>query len=94
MWHVAPAPTPADDRATADTPRRRLPCAPPPPPPAAQPAPPAQNCTPGYDPCVPPASDVDCAGGSGNGPAYTGPVRVTGSDPYGLDADGDGLGCE
>jgi len=52
------------------------------------------NCTPGYSPCLPPASDYDCAGGSGNGPAYTGPVRVTGSDPYGLDADGDGYGCE
>ena len=34
------------------------------------------------------------AGGSGNGPKYTGPVRVTGSDPYDLDRDGDGVGCE
>jgi hypothetical protein len=31
------------------------------------------NCTPGYSPCLPPASDYDCAGGSGNGPEYTGP---------------------
>lgn len=52
------------------------------------------NCTPGYDPCLPPASDYDCAGGSGNGPAYTGTVRVTGPDIYGLDRDGDGIGCE
>ena len=52
------------------------------------------NCTPGYSPCLPPASDYDCAGGSGDGPAYTGTVTVTGSDPYGLDADGDGVGCE
>ncbi len=53
------------------------------------------DCTPGYDPCIPPASDVDCAGGSGNGPAYAeGPVHVTGSDIYGLDYDGDGIGCE
>jgi hypothetical protein len=38
---------------------------------------------------------VDCAGGSGNGPAYVaGPVSVIGSDIYGLDADGDGIGCE
>jgi type II secretory pathway pseudopilin PulG len=45
--------------------------------------------------CVPIASDVDCAGGSGNGPAYvSGPVRVVGSDIYGLDRDGDGVGCE
>ena len=56
---------------------------------------PPTNCAAGYDPCVPQASDVDCAGGSGNGPAYvSGPVRVTGSDPYGLDADNDGFGCE
>jgi hypothetical protein len=44
---------------------------------------------------VPIASDVDCAGGSGNGPAYVqGPVRVVGTDVYKLDADGDGIGCE
>ena len=53
------------------------------------------GCTPGYSPCIPPGPDVDCAGGGGNGPRYVqGPVRVTGSDPYGLDADGDGVGCE
>jgi len=52
------------------------------------------NCTPGYSPCLPPASDYDCSGGTGDGPEYTGPVRVTGSDPYGLDADNDGYGCE
>ena len=61
----------------------------------AKPAPQASNnCTPGYSPCLPPASDYDCAGGSGDGPQYTGFVRVTGSDPYGLDADNDGYGCE
>lgn len=52
------------------------------------------NCTPGYSPCLPPAPDYDCIGGSGDGPEYTGLVRVTGSDPYGLDADNDGYGCE
>jgi hypothetical protein len=53
------------------------------------------NCTPGYSPCIPPGPDVDCAGGSGNGPRYVpGPVQVTGSDPYRLDADGDGVGCD
>lgn len=54
------------------------------------------NCDPNYlGACVPIASDVDCAGGSGNGPAYvSGPVRVIGSDIYGLDRDGDGVGCE
>ena len=49
----------------------------------------------GYVPCLPPGPDVDCAGGSGDGPRYvSGPVRVTGSDPYRLDGDGDGWGCE
>ena len=45
--------------------------------------------------CVPIASDVDCAAGSGNGPAYVaGPFHVVGGDPYGLDRDHDGLACE
>ncbi len=53
------------------------------------------NCTPGYDPCLPPASDYDCAGGKGNGPKFVrGPVRVTGNDIYDLDRDHDGIGCE
>ncbi len=54
------------------------------------------SCDPNYSgACVPIASDVDCAGGSGNGPAYVrGPVHVIGVDIYGLDADGDGWGCE
>lgn len=55
----------------------------------------SSNCDPNYSGCVPIASDVDCAGGSGNGPAYiSGPVQVIGSDIYGLDRDGDGWGCE
>lgn len=70
--------------------------APPPPPPP--PPSPSSNCTPGYSPCLPLGpSDYDCYGGSGNGPAYTEPgvtYRVTGSDPYGLDADNNGYGCE
>lgn len=54
-----------------------------------------QSCTPGYDPCIAPGPDVDCAGGRGNGPRYIeGPVRVWGDDPYDLDRDGDGVGCE
>lgn len=61
----------------------------------AKPAPqPSSNCTPGYSPCLPPASDYDCLGGTGDGPEFTGFVRVTGSDPYDLDGDGDGFGCE
>jgi uncharacterized protein YabE (DUF348 family) len=55
-----------------------------------------QQCDPNYSgACVPIASDVDCAGGSGNGPAYVqGPVQVIGTDIYGLDSDNDGIGCE
>jgi resuscitation-promoting factor RpfB len=54
------------------------------------------GCDPNYaDACVPIASDVDCAGGGGNGPEYVqGPVRVVGTDIYGLDRDGDGIACD
>lgn len=56
----------------------------------------AQACHPNYEgACVPIASDVDCAGGSGNGPAYVrGPLRVVGPDVYDLDRDGDGVACD
>lgn len=55
--------------------------------------PPPLDCQ-GYDPCLPPGSDVDCSGGEGDGPRYVdGPVSVTGSDPYGLDGNNDGVGC-
>nr|WP_286404308.1 hypothetical protein [Pseudarthrobacter defluvii] len=67
------------------------------PPARVAPAVPGTNpgCDPNYSGCVPIASDVDCAGGSGNGPAYVrGPVQVIGRDIYGLDADHDGVGCE
>jgi endonuclease YncB( thermonuclease family) len=56
--------------------------------PAPRPAVPARDCAPGYSPCVPPyPPDLDCAD-------VNGPVRVTGSDPHGLDADRDGIACE
>jgi hypothetical protein len=53
-------------------------------------------CDPNYEgACLDPnASDYDCEAGSGNGPDYTGEVRVVGEDHFGLDADGDGIGCE
>ncbi len=56
----------------------------------------AQECHPSYQGvCVPIASDVDCAGGQGNGPEYVrGPVYVVGPDEYELDRDGDGIACE
>ena len=64
------------------------------PPPAA--APQGAPCHPSYDPCVrDEGTDVDCAGGSGNGPRYVqGPVSVNGYDEYDLDRDGDGVGCQ
>lgn len=54
------------------------------------------QCDPNYSgQCVPIASDVDCGGGSGNGPAYVyGVVRVIGTDIYDLDRDNDGYGCD
>lgn len=58
----------------------------------------AVRCTRGYKPCIPARpSDVDCYGGSGDGPRYTKPgvvYRVWGRDRYGLDGDNDGRGCE
>ncbi len=47
-------------------------------------------CAPGYKPCLPVRADLDC----GQMPDAMKPVRVTGADPYGLDTDRDGLGCE
>ncbi len=54
------------------------------------------NCHPSYQgACLDPnASDYDCAGGSGDGPKYTGFVQVVGYDEFDLDSDGDGVGCE
>ncbi|KQO97838.1 hypothetical protein ASF30_14845 [Leifsonia sp. Leaf264] len=65
--------------------------------PAPEPVAEAGNgCDTNYaDACVPIDSDVDCAGGSGNGPSYVaGPVRIVGSDIYDLDRDGDGIACD
>lgn len=55
----------------------------------------AEECNPNYSGCLDPyASDYDCASGSGDGPLYTGTVEVIGYDEYGLDDDGDGIGCD
>lgn len=56
----------------------------------------ASSCDPNYSgACLDPdAYDYDCEGGSGDGPEYTGAVQVVGSDPHGLDSDGDGYACE
>lgn len=48
---------------------------------------PASNCMTGYEPCLPVRGDMNC-------PEINHPVTVTGSDPYGLDRDGDGVGCD
>jgi micrococcal nuclease len=55
-----------------------------------------EPCHPSYQgACVPVGvSDVDCAGGSGDGPYYVSRVTVVGHDEYGLDRDDDGVACE
>ncbi len=54
------------------------------------------GCDPNYSgACLDPNSaDYDCAGGSGDGPDYTGRVEVVGDDHFDLDRDGDGVACE
>lgn len=49
------------------------------------------SCHSSYSPCLPIVGDLDCADVRALGVA---PVRVLGSDPYRLDGDNDGLGCE
>lgn len=70
---------------------------PPQPRPSTTSAAPVRNCDPAYpDVCLHDGiGDYDCAGGSGNGPNYvSGPIRVLPPDPFGLDANGNGVGCE
>lgn len=56
---------------------------------------PVSSCHPSYSGCLKMnAGDYDCAGGKGNGPNYTEAVQVYGSDPFDLDRDSDGWGCE
>ena len=78
------------DRALASA--ARPPCKKPPKPrsfvqPPRKTQPPSNDCMSGYSPCLPIVGDLDC-GEIGH------PVRVTGNDPYGLDRDGDGTGCD
>lgn len=44
-------------------------------------------CSPNYEPCIPIAPDLSCS-------EIQEKVRIIGNDPYGLDPDGDGFGCE
>lgn len=50
-------------------------------------APSDDSCMPGYQPCLPLRDDMNC-------PDIGHPVTVTGDDPYGLDRDRDGVGCD
>jgi micrococcal nuclease len=62
--------------------------------PAAKPTPKTlvgSSCHPSYSPCLPIVADLDCPEVRAMGKA---PVKVKGSDPYRLDRDHDGLGCE
>lgn len=48
---------------------------------------PKKDCMAGYSPCLPIVADLNC-------PDIGHPVTVTGSDPYRLDRDKDGVGCD
>jgi len=48
---------------------------------------PSGDCHPNYEPCLPIVDDLDC-------PDIRVAVQVTGDDPYRLDRDGNGVGCE
>lgn len=62
-----------------------------PPSPQQKPATPLTGaCEPGYSPCLPVVADLDC----GDIDESLKPIHVTGDDPYRLDRDGDGWGCE
>ena len=52
---------------------------------------PSGGCHPNYTNCLPIVGDLDCADVRRMGKA---PVQVLGADPYRLDGDNDGLGCE
>ena len=106
---VLPASTPSEAKVAAPTvtksasPRRIAPQPKPKPTLAPKPKPKpkpkktaSRHCDPNYGgACVPIASDVDCASGSGNGPAYLSEeATVIGEDIYDLDRDNDGLACE
>jgi hypothetical protein len=93
---AAPSKPAARSVAPKPVPTTVAPAAQPKPTPKPTPKPPPSGCDPNYSSCVPIAKDVDCEGGSGDGPAYVkGPVRVIGKDIYGLDKGGQpGIGCE
>ncbi len=95
---VPPVPAPVDVAPKVTVPK----------PTAARPAPPRKtvpkppvkpqgNCNPAYPTkCLKDGiGDYDCSSGKGNGPNYAvGPLTVRAPDPFELDSDGDGIGCE
>lgn len=63
----------------------------------SDPSRPPPNCDPAYPGvCLKDdIGDYDCRSGPGNGPNYvSGPIKVLPPDPFGLDSDRDGVGCE
>jgi len=95
LWGACPG-TRLDPPHAVATQDRQTDVAPEPPAQESPSAAPAQNCHASYrGACLDPtASDYDCAGGEGNGPLYTGTVIVIGPDPFELDGDKDGIGCD
>ena len=100
LWHACAAPLPSTYRSAPPrtaVPTTRAGVARPVTTTTAAPAA-SGGCHPSYSgACVPTGfSDVDCAGGSGNGPGYVSGKRfqVVGPDVYGLDNDSDGVACE
>ncbi len=90
----APRPKPAPKPAPKPKPTPR-PAPKPKPAPTAAPAP--STCDPSYrGQCLKDGiGDYDCSSGRGDGPNYVyGTVQVVGSDPFDLDRDNDGIGCE
>lgn len=105
---AAPSAAPRTTAPRPVTTRARPPAPEPPPPEPVAPQPPAPRpptvkrpaapaCEPSYpDTCLKSGiGDYDCENGSGNGPNYvSGPIEVLPPDPFGLDRDKDGVGCE
>jgi endonuclease YncB( thermonuclease family) len=90
LWGRCPSTAPDPEHGVRTGPASGTPVAPSPASPSAPPSPAAGDCNPNYNPCLPKVGDLDC----GEISASLKPVRVTGSDPYRLDADGDGYGCD
>lgn len=88
-------PKPSAKPRKAPAPRRTVPATPQRRPPAT--AAPRSDCEPSYPSvCLHQGiGDYDCSSGTGDGPNYVqGPLEVRAPDPFRLDANHDGVGCE